>query len=78
MLKHAVVVADGAREIIRIPFATIKGESILERICVLEDLRDRLPQIMFAVSSGHVVYVGTKTVRFKALVATTPPEVRAC
>ena len=66
--EHAVVVANSAGEVVRISFATIESHGILERICVLEDLRDRLPKIVLAVPSRHVAKVGTKIVRFKVLI----------
>jgi hypothetical protein len=52
--EHAVVFADGAGEVVRVAFATIDGDSIFERIGVLEDFRDRLSKIVLAVPSGHV------------------------
>ena len=67
--EHAVVVADSPSEVVRVPFATIEGHRILERICVLEDLRDRLPKIVLAVPSRHAANVGTKIVHFKVLIA---------
>jgi hypothetical protein len=51
--EQAVVVADGTGEVVRVPFAIIESDSIFERICVLEDLRNRLPKIVLAVSSCH-------------------------
>jgi hypothetical protein len=67
--EHAVVVADSPGEVVRVAFATIESHSIFERICVLEDLRDRLPKIVLAVPSRHVANVGTKIVHFKVLIA---------
>ena len=67
--EHAVVVADSPGEVVRVAFATIERYSIFERICMLEDLRDRLPKIVLAVPSRHVANVGTKIVQFKVLIA---------
>jgi len=66
--EHAVVVADSPGEVVRVAFATIESHSIFERICVLEDLRDRLPKIVLAVPSRHAANVGTKIVHFKVLI----------
>ena len=76
--EHAVVVADSPGEVVRVAFATIESYSIFERICVLEDLRDRLPKIVLAVPSRHVANLGTKIVHFKVLIANRSLRISDC
>src|SRR5262245_26193397 len=50
----------GAGELALAAFAIVEAHGVLDGVDLLEDLGDRLPQVVFARASGHIVRYGNK------------------
>ena len=64
---HDLEVLLGPGELALAAFAIVEAHGVFDGVDLLEDLGDRLPEIVFARPSGHTLKMGTKAVRFKVL-----------